>query len=293
MSPHSLLRDTRNSRHGIGKNVLNGFSLSTPLSDAQPRLTLKPLSLLKSLIHPVSAALHGIAIRSAIRVRPKDAKQGSDSFASALAHEIRNPLSNIGLAVDMLRTPVSPEDHQIYLDIVMRNSVRINDLVTGLLAPTRIGGQKPEKFAVDELLDEALAANRDRITLKNILVAKVFTTQGCKISVNTDTMKIALNNIIINAIDAMAYGGQLTLSTRSENGVCHIEIRDNGIGISKGNLDKIFKPYFTTKPNGLGLGLSTTLDILRANNVKVVVESEKWIGTRFLLSLDDARETRD
>ncbi|MDP4149528.1 MAG: HAMP domain-containing sensor histidine kinase [Bacteroidota bacterium] len=289
MSPHSILPGIRNSRHGPENKVPNGFALNIPLSDAAPRLASKPLNLFKSFIQPVSAALQGMAARSARSGRPKNARPGSTSFASALAHEVRNPLSNIGLAVDMLRTPVSKEDQDLYLDIIMRGSARINDLVTGLLTGAHAGGEKPEKFAPGEMLDEALARSIDRIKLKNVLVVKEYTTHGCMISVDKDRMKIALTNIMINAIEAMPFSGKLALSTRSENGVCYMEIRDNGIGIGKEDLDKIFKPYFTTKANGLGLGLSTTLDILRSNKVKVVVESEKCIGTRFLLSVNEAK----
>jgi signal transduction histidine kinase len=70
------------------------------------------------------------------------------------------------------------------------------------------------------------------------------------------------------------------------NGKCVIEIEDNGIGISKQNLKNIFKPYFTNKPGGMTLGLSTTLDILHSNHAKVEVHSEEGRGTHFILSFE-------
>jgi signal transduction histidine kinase len=70
------------------------------------------------------------------------------------------------------------------------------------------------------------------------------------------------------------------------NGKCVVEIEDNGSGISKGNLKKIFTPYFTTKPMGVGLGLSSSLDIVRANHFHVEVQSEEGRWTRFILSYD-------
>jgi signal transduction histidine kinase len=80
--------------------------------------------------------------------------------------------------------------------------------------------------------------------------------------------------------------GMLRLVTRSINDQCIVVIEDNGIGISKENLENIFTPYFTDKPGGMGLGLSTTLDILHANHADVNVLSERGSGTRFILSFD-------
>jgi signal transduction histidine kinase len=77
--------------------------------------------------------------------------------------------------------------------------------------------------------------------------------------------------------------GQLTLLTKSMDNGYIIQIEDNGCGISKGNLKYIFKPYFTKKPGGLGLGLATTYDILRSNHVGINIESVLGKGTRFIL----------
>ena len=217
----------------------------------------------------------------------KTAQKKPDPFASALAHEVRNPLSNINLAVEMLKSTNSHEDQEIFLDIIRRNSGRINDLINDLLVSYQPDEMQSKKYSIHQLLDEVLVQNEDRILLKNILVRKDYSTLDCKILVNAQKMKIALTNIIINAIDAMPpKNGKLKLVTKSINGKCVIEIEDNGIGISKENLAHIFSPYFTRKPNGMGLGLSTTLNILQSNHAEVDVQSEEGSGTRFILSFD-------
>jgi signal transduction histidine kinase len=213
-------------------------------------------------------------------------------FAAALAHEVRNPLSNINLAVEMLKSTVMDADQQLYLNIIMRSSGRVSDLVTDLLGSSQSDVMKPEKYSVHQLLDEVLAMTKDRISLKNITVRKDYTTLDCKILVNKQKIKIALTNIIINAIDAMpSKKGQLQLVTRSMNSTCIIEIKDNGIGISKENLEKIFQPYFTDKKDGMGLGLSTTLEILQANHATVDVRSEEGRGTGFALTFTRVRQS--
>ena len=104
-------------------------------------------------------------------------------------------------------------------------------------------------------------------------------------------LKIAFTNIIINAIEAMpAEKGVLRLVTRSAKGRPVVEIKDNGVGISKKNLKQIFKPYYTNRTGGMGLGLSTTFDMLQSNHVHVNVRSVPGKGTSFILSFDGIQQ---
>lgn len=208
-------------------------------------------------------------------------------FASALAHEVRNPLSSINLSAEMLKSTLLDQDQRLYLDIIMRGASKINDLIKALLLSFEPKEILQVECVVSQLLDEVLFEVKDRLTLKNISIRKDYTTIDCKVLVIRQEILIALTNIIINSIDAMpSEKGELKLITKSINGKCVIEIEDNGIGISKENLLNIFKPYFTNKLSGMGLGLSTTLDILHTNHVKVEVKSEIGMGTRFILSFN-------
>jgi signal transduction histidine kinase len=208
-------------------------------------------------------------------------------FSSALAHEVRNPLTNINLAIDLLTSTALDNDQKIYVDIIKRASFRINGLVTELLVSGEPGEMPFDNQPIHQLLDEVLAMTEDRIRLKNITVRKDYSTIDCRISMNKQQIKTALVSIIVNAIEAMpAELGKLKLGTRSFNGQCVITIEDNGMGISKEDLPNIFKPFFTNKLGGMGLGLSTTLDILNANHARVKVKSEIGLGTRFLISFD-------
>ena len=192
----------------------------------------------------------------------------------------------------MIKSPTKVLDHKLYLDIIIRASGQINDLITDLLEIGQPGEMQLGKYTIHQLLDEALAMTEDRILLKSITVRKDYSTMDCKIFANKQKIKIALANIIINAIDAMhPEKGKLKLITRSINGKCIIEIEDNGIGISKETVKNLFSPYFTNKAGGMGLGLSTTIDILKANHATVEVHSEEGKGTRFILSFEGVQHT--
>jgi signal transduction histidine kinase len=213
----------------------------------------------------------------------------SSRFASALAHEVRNPLTNINLSIDMLNSAITNSELKIYLDIILRSSMRINHLINELLQYQDIEESETNKHSLHQLLDEVLTLTADRILLKKIRVRKEYGTEDGKICVNKEKIGIALTNIIINAIEAMSVqNGELTLVTRSIGNKYVIEIADNGTGIKNEQLKDIFRPHFTNKPGGMGLGLSTTLEILQYNHVVVDVSSEEGRGTRFLLFFDKA-----
>ena len=191
----------------------------------------------------------------------------------------------------MLNSVVKDQDLKIYIDIIMRSSERINELINELLTTQLVNKLHPEKYSMHELLDEVVEMVDDRIKLKNVEVTKDFAIVDRNMILDRAKMKIALSNIITNAIDAMEPGkGKLDLVTKSIDGKYMLLIRDNGCGISVGNLKNIFKPYFTTKPGGLGVGLAATYNILRANHVRVNVESGEGKGTSFILLFDKMKK---
>lgn len=205
-------------------------------------------------------------------------------FASALAHEVRNPLASINLSAEILALALKDDELKMYLDIIVRNSARINDLIAGFLRYQHKDEVNEEKYSVGVMIDEVLDIAADRLRLKNIKVVKQLGIKDIEITVNRPKMKIALTNIIINAIDAMSVSnGVLKLSIRAVKGQYELQIQDNGCGISKENLHSIFNAGFTNKPGGLGFGLQMTSDILRSNHVGIKVQSKLGKWTRFIL----------
>lgn len=207
------------------------------------------------------------------------------NFIYTLVHEIRNPLTNINLAVDELRQADKPEDQEMLFNIISRNSERINEMVNDLLKRGSRLNNGPEKHSVKQLLEDVLNTNRDRIALKEVLLTRHYSQNDFKIKMDRAGLLIAITNIIINAIEAMpTEGAQLDITTKQLNRVCFIIIKDNGCGMSKENMNSLFEPYFTSKPGGIGLGMTGTLSILYSNNISIHVRSALKRGTRFILS---------
>ncbi len=217
-------------------------------------------------------------------ISPEDVLNQPARFVTALAHEVRNPLTNINLAVDMLAYAVNDDEPKLYLDIIRRSSARINQLVFDLLKYQQPDKAAGDGYSMHRLLDDVLDVAADRIRLKNIKVRKEYASQDKQIPMDKDRLRIALTNIVINAVDAMSSeNGELRVIESQVDGHYCLQIGDNGCGIPAEHLQQIFDPYFTRKPGGLGLGLSTTREILQANHIGMNVESKEGEGTCFTL----------
>jgi PAS domain S-box-containing protein len=204
-----------------------------------------------------------------------------------LAHEVRNPLTNINLAIEQIEDDLKNPEFEPYIEIIKRNGRRINDLITELLQSSKPSDVKALQYPIHQLLEETIALAEDRAILKNIHIQKEIDGELCNVKIDPEKMKVALLNIIINAIEAMPErDGVLKISTQMKEDKCIISIEDNGTGITKENIGKLFEPYYTGKPNGVGLGLATTHNILQSHNAGIEVESESGVGTRFIISLN-------
>ena len=230
--------------------------------------------------------IHDITARKKIeRDRLLTEKSASTArLARTLAHEVRNPLTNIHLSLDQLEPELVDEDLKLFTSIIRRNSHRINTLITELLDSFKPQETTLKQVSMIDLLEKALSEATDRLSLKKITLHKDF-REDCLLQLDETKIKIALLNLIINAIEAMKDEiGILRIVTRVTNDFCYVEIQDNGIGISTENLNKLFEPYFTLKTNGLGLGLAATFTILQSHHASVEVESELGIGTTFIVT---------
>ena len=209
----------------------------------------------------------------------------AERISRTLAHEIRNPLNNIDLAAEQIALGVT-NGINIYTDIINRNSKRIGALITELLRGTPSIVLTENSLNLQQIVEESLTLAKDRIVLKKIKLDTYYSNEIITIKADSNKLKIAFLNIIINAIEAMQPDkGELTVVLKKENSKAIVIIQDNGCGIAEENIPLLFEAYFTDKKNGLGLGLSTTNNIIKLHNGELSVSSKLNEGTNFVIGL--------
>ena len=253
------------------------FSLTSPL-DNTGTVTYQ------GLIHDITN------LKKAEKANLQVEKLGATGrLVRTLAHEVRNPLNNINMSVEQLTHDPASEDAPLFLDIIQRNSKRIGDLITELLDTSRPTDLVFERCTLQGIMDESIAEALDRITLQRTNMQIRYCNDACYVMANKDKLKIAFLNIIINAIEAMASGvGELDIDINT-NGIIHtVVIKDNGCGIAEEHISRLFEPYYTSKRNGMGLGLAATLNILQSHKAHIDVTSALNQGTTFTISFPSA-----
>jgi PAS domain S-box-containing protein len=203
-------------------------------------------------------------------------------LVKVMAHEVRNPLNNIMLSTEQLEHLIDNEQSQICFNIIKRNSKRIDAIMAELLKPANNGELSLEKSSLQFIIEESIDAAIDRIKLRNIEVQKEYMEEVAWVMADREKLKIALLNIIINAVEAMSEnGGQLNISLKKNEQHYVVSIADNGCGVSEENLPLLFEPYFTSKKQGMGIGLASTQNILNYHKAEISVISQLNKGTTF------------
>jgi PAS domain S-box-containing protein len=213
-------------------------------------------------------------------------------IARTIAHEVRNPLTNLNLALEQLKDemPSDNESVKLYSDIIARNANRIEQLIGEMLNSSKPRELTLELTPVGEIIEETIALAIDRINLNQIRLEQNCPSDLPRILVDKEKIKIALLNIIINALEAMQpTEGVLKIDAILENNTIIISIADNGKGIANDDLEKLFDPFHTAKPGGMGLGLTSTKNILNSHNADIEISSELLKGTVFFIYFKLAR----
>ena len=208
-------------------------------------------------------------------------------IARSIAHEVRNPLTNLSLALEQLKDeiPAEVEEADLYIDIIERNSKRIGNLITELLESSKPKSLKLTKSILNEVVEDTLDLVKDRLKLQGMKLEEDYDPSIPLIPLDSDQMKTALINLFVNAIEAMKAGeGVLSIKTYLEVGTIFLEVGDNGMGIPQENIDSLFEPFFTAKVGGMGLGLTAVQNIIKSHTGQISARSTVGEGTVFQIS---------
>ncbi|HEV2827577.1 MAG TPA: ATP-binding protein [Pyrinomonadaceae bacterium] len=215
-----------------------------------------------------------------------------------VAHEIRNPLGSIRLGVSMLRDSVSDAEGLNTIELVERGIKHLSKLVVDVAQFSRRKTLEQAKVDLNELVDHSLDLVADKVNEKGTPIEKKFTDERAIGHWDFDQLSQVFVNVIANAIDASPKATPVTISTQlisvaktdhDRDGVsraaARVTIADQGSGMDKATIDRIFEPFFSTKKRGTGLGLAIVKQIVEQHEGTINVESEPGKGTRFVIDL--------
>lgn len=204
-------------------------------------------------------------------------------MAATIAHEIRNPMTSINGFIELLRLNTT-EENKKYLSIMKSELDRMDSILSEILCLSKPIDRKSEELSVDIIVNEmkeimSPLANFHGITIE----VKLENLYNPKIVGNHDRIKQLLMNLVKNAIEEMDKGGTVTITLKNVMDQLQITVCDQGRGIEKEKIPDLFKPFYTTKSNGTGLGLQIVKRIVEEHKGKIYVQSILEVGTSFIV----------
>ncbi|MDY0038933.1 MAG: ATP-binding protein [Desulforhabdus sp.] len=225
-------------------------------------------------------------------------------LAAGIAHEINNPVAIMVEEAGWIEDLLSEEDLQASENLeefkralkqIKTQGVRCKEITHKLLSFARKTDPKLKMVSLNDLLEEVVGLSEQSARYGNVKIIKNLTPNLPVISVSPSEMQQVLLNLINNAIDAMDNrGGQLEITTRMENDYVVVDVADSGHGIPKADLQRIFDPFYTTKPvgKGTGLGLSICYGIVKKMGGEITVNSAVGLGTTFHVRIPVSQENK-
>ena len=224
-------------------------------------------------------------------VRRSERLAALGQLSAGLAHELRNPLGTIKASSEMLVKNI-PKDNALAAELagfISTEVDRTNSLVTRFLEFARPLELRLNQAELSELIDRAIAQLERNTPPYDLTVYRNYSPDVRPFPFDAELLERVIYNLLINAAQATPPGGAVTVKTRPVDGSVEISVIDRGAGIAPQDLESIFNPFFTTKKEGLGLGLAIVSKIVDLHGGKMAVESEPGKGSVFRVYLPTER----
>ncbi|GAB6181018.1 hypothetical protein JCM14036_23370 [Desulfotomaculum defluvii] len=209
-------------------------------------------------------------------------------LAAGTAHEIRNPLTSVKGLIQLIeqRFPQGDIARQ-HIAVILKEIEQINGIIKELLLLARRTTPNLSFVSLPAVLDQVLLLVEGEANIKGINIIKDYNDQLPLMILDEDQIKQVFLHLSTNAIHAMPNGGEIMISARfiENNKFIEVSFTDNGIGIKKEHISRLFQPFFTTRPEGTGLGLPVSYQIVDNHGGKLSVKSEFGQGSTFAVAL--------
>ncbi len=224
-------------------------------------------------------------------------------LAASVAHEVKNPLAGIKLAIQVLaKEPRVADSQRETIQEIIHSIDRLDKTIADLLSYSRISPPKLNPASMHEVIEAALFSVKEEAQITGVRVEKSFDLTLPLLPLDSRQMEGVFLNLFLNALQAMPRGGTLTVQTKRresgcryqegypgspspEEGWVEVTVTDSGEGIPPEVLGEIFRPFFTTKTKGTGLGLSLVQRVVEQHHGQVFAQSRVGVGTTFYLLL--------
>ncbi len=212
------------------------------------------------------------------------------SLAAGIAHEIRNPLASLSGSIQMLQGELDLKgDHKHLMDIVLRETDRLNTIITEFLDYARPRSSQREQLALDAVVNETIALFKNSRNFRAGISIRCEIAPHVAVTGDPQRLRQVFWNLLINAAQAISNGGSIGITaapgTGDQSDEVVICVSDTGTGIAMEHLENIFDPFFTTKTDGTGLGLAIVYRIIEDLGGAIDVKSEPGKGTIFTIRL--------
>lgn len=207
-------------------------------------------------------------------------------MASTVAHETKNPLNAIRIAASYLKKNFDGELLSEFLTIIEEEVKRLNDISSNFLGFSRPAPLQLETCNINEIIKPTVELIRQEATDKNVELVLLTDENISPARCDLSRIKQALLNLLVNALDVSKAGDTITVTSEEKSGQIMISVQDTGPGMASDELEKIFKPFYTTKTRGSGLGLAIVDRVVKEHNGKLEVDSTPGKGTIFTIKIN-------
>jgi|GEM_PF-3043994 signal transduction histidine kinase len=247
--------------------------------------------LLKTIAHQVSGLIRNARLFESVLTGKKELEQAHERLiesekmaalgrlSATLSHELRNPLAGLKGASQLLQRKTSDHDERKqYVNLILEEVERLGKIVDDLIHFAKPKVLHTRFFDANKVIEDLLLLHSEDLSYKKITVRKRLSKLPV-IKADKDKFKQIVVNVMINAMDAMPEGGELlvvssvTINEKTDREVATFQFKDTGNGIADDVLDHVLEPFYTTKPDGVGLGLAVSKSIIEQHGGEISIRS--------------------